>query len=388
MSYKLIIGYLTDWSFYKGYTSKTIDYSKYDIINYSFFSIKNNGELVAPSEPLESQGRMLFGEIDWRRSPENVKLLKDTDGEWTEAHFYPCEGVFQKALENDCKVLASIGGWAHSKEFEHVSKSKKSRTKFIEECVNLCKNYGFDGIDLDWEFPEEDDRESFTGLVRDLRKALDEEFGTDKDSAWRKMLTSCFAVYRNDVSTVYDIPKLNEYLDLFNLMTYDQCVGVNNYASHNSPLHAYPGDQKLDKNVHNNVQRFIKLGCPREKITIGIGFYGRSFIGCDYVGEHFVKTGEEFSYKTIKEFKDNGTSELYDMYAHTNYITVNGMFISYDGLASISMKAKYIVDKGLAGSIIWPMAGCSTDQENRDEIEETEDNYLLNSLRTGLDKRD
>jgi len=48
--------------------------------------------------------------------------------------------------------MAAIGGWnAGTTEFSRVANCKRST--FATNALNLTKKYGFDGIDIDWEFP-------------------------------------------------------------------------------------------------------------------------------------------------------------------------------------------------------------------------------------------
>ena len=40
-----------------------------------------------------------------------------------------------------------------SGEFSNVCVSEESRNKFAESAVEFIVEWGFDGIDLDWEYP-------------------------------------------------------------------------------------------------------------------------------------------------------------------------------------------------------------------------------------------
>ena len=68
-------------------------------------------------------------------------------------------------------------------------------------------------------------------------------------------------------------------LDFVNLMTYDLHGNWESETGHNAPM--YPrsgevGDQR-NLNVQWVVNYWINNGCPREKLTLGLGAYGRTF---------------------------------------------------------------------------------------------------------------
>ena len=49
------------------------------------------------------------------------------------------------------------------------------RTKFVESSVKLLEDYGLDGLDLDYEYPQNDEQaRGYAHLLRELRHALDE----------------------------------------------------------------------------------------------------------------------------------------------------------------------------------------------------------------------
>lgn len=52
------------------------------------------------------------------------------------------------------KTLIAVGGWnAASSEFTKMVESMQNRQKFIESTLSFLRNYSFDGLDLDWEYP-------------------------------------------------------------------------------------------------------------------------------------------------------------------------------------------------------------------------------------------
>ena len=71
-------------------------------------------------------------------------------------------------------MLLSIGGWTYSQNghFNFVTDANK-RTTFVNTAVKLIEDYGFDGIDLDFEYPNSDALASgFASLLTSLRTAF------------------------------------------------------------------------------------------------------------------------------------------------------------------------------------------------------------------------
>ena len=65
-------------------------------------------------------------------------------------HFYE-DGLIYQAKAAGAEVWPSIGGWSLSDPFPAMANSEVSREKFADNCVKLIEEYGFDGIDIDWE---------------------------------------------------------------------------------------------------------------------------------------------------------------------------------------------------------------------------------------------
>jgi chitinase len=83
-----------------------------------------------------------------------------------------------KQKNRNLKVLLSIGGWTYTntkKDLDPVGASEVARKNFAASCVDMIKNYGFDGIDVDWEYPQSTEQgNQFLALLREIRQAMDD----------------------------------------------------------------------------------------------------------------------------------------------------------------------------------------------------------------------
>lgn len=53
------------------------------------------------------------------------------------------------------KVTLAIGGWNDSAgdKYSRLVNDPAARRKFIDHVIPFIEKYGFDGLDLDWEYP-------------------------------------------------------------------------------------------------------------------------------------------------------------------------------------------------------------------------------------------
>ena len=71
------------------------------------------------------------------------------------------------------KILISVGGWGWEKQFERLAASPARRTTFIQGLLKVLNQYHFDGVDMDWEYPNPGaSAQNFLRLMQELRIAL------------------------------------------------------------------------------------------------------------------------------------------------------------------------------------------------------------------------
>ena len=81
-----------------------------------------------------------------------------------------------KDTDPQLKVLLAVGGYsAGSADFEAVSSSSVNRQLFADNAVSFLRQHGFDGLDVDWEFPSSSYRTHFTQLL-EVRRAMGADY--------------------------------------------------------------------------------------------------------------------------------------------------------------------------------------------------------------------
>ncbi|XP_065572710.1 probable endochitinase [Artemia franciscana] len=265
------------------------------------------------------------------------------------------------------RTWIAIGGWNEgSEKYSRMASMAGNRAIFIQSAVEFLQKYNFDGLDLDWEYPVQRggskyDRENFNLLCKELR----EEF--DKHGL---LLSAAVGVGKKTTDTSYDIPTISQYLHYINLMAYDFHGGWEPYTGMNAPLYAQNGDMDDDVylNVNFSVNYWISLGAPREKLTLGMGLYGRSFTlnspsvngvrapasNPGTAGQYSREAGF-LTYYEICSAIQSGWNSVWDRYSQCPYAHGGGQWVGYDNVQSLKLKVKLIHDLGLAGGMIWSL---------------------------------
>ena len=265
----------------------------------------------------------------------------------------------------DLKVLFSIGGWVWSDQFSDVAAYQNSRVKFAKSAVKLMKSYGFDGIDIDWEFPgqrEEDnifrpiDKDNFTLLLKELHKQLEIEGDKNNTHYLLTIATGANQLYIDNTN----LKEAHQYLDFINVMCYDYYNGWFHQTGHHANL--YPS--KYEKYGGNSgleaIQRHLKAGVPANKLIMGVPFYGRRWEQVNPKNNGLYQTAKTANsivarWKILEEMKSGKFQEFYDESAKASYLwnAQDRIFISWETPKEIEAKVNFIKKHQLGGAMFW-----------------------------------
>ena len=189
---------------------------------------------------------------------------------------------------------------------------------FFSNLEAQMDNYGITGIDLDWEFPRNDEeKEIHLAFVKRLRSFCDER------SAGLSMAVSRFRALNEEC---YDLP------DRINLMSYDF------YGRHST---AESTREALEYMA-------LRYDIPMDKILMGIPFYGRIYSGDS---PDYWKKAKSYRLITLENSVAPGDNEA------------AGFF--FNGPELVEAKADLAEELGTAGCFIWEIG---QDRLNRDSL--------------------
>ena len=178
-------------------------------------------------------------------------------------------GLIHLAHEAGVEVYPSIGGWTLSDNFPTLASTAEGRSAFANNCVRLIREYEFDGIDIDWEYPgyadhsgTEADTVNYSLFLKEIRDKLD-ELG---DETGRFYGLTAALPCGPDLIAKIEVDKVKDYLTELNLMTYDFHGSWNAKTGVNAPL--YDQEDSPDFSVHGCVNNWIKGGGTNDQMCV------------------------------------------------------------------------------------------------------------------------
>lgn len=319
-SYK-IIAYATG----KAATIKEYPIAKLTHIIYSFLKIQND--------------TLTFHNDDQRKNLEELVALKKEHPQ--------------------LKIMVSVGGWSGCAPCSDLFASAVHRQNFAKTTVALFKQYGIDGLDLDWEYPaiegypghkyDSADKNNFTGLIKALRR----EMGNDY------LLTFAAGGFVKYLEQSVDWDTVMPLVDFVNLMTYDLVGGYATVTGHHTPLHDYrPGQESTSKCVN----RLLDKKVPANKLIIGAAMYARVWENVPDSNHGLYQPGKFKRGVAFSDFTNyfNDTSGYIYYWdkkskAPYQYNRTKNLFATFDDKRSIMEKTKFIRRKKLGGIMFWEL---------------------------------
>lgn len=190
-----------------------------------------------------------------------------------------------------------------------ITADPEKRVKFARQLVSFAEEKGFDGIDIDWEYPDNDTQwYHFSLFLGEVRSAMGAN-GMSLSSA---------------INPYYLAPtsEMMDLLDFVNVMSYDRG------GQHST----YP-DMVTDVNTMRN------KNVPDCKIVMGLPFY----------------TNETRSNRNWDAQK--GYSTVIQLYPNiapgTDTCTIDGQEHYFNGITTIKKKCQYVKTQKLGGVMIW-----------------------------------
>ncbi|HVI10929.1 MAG TPA: glycoside hydrolase family 18 protein [Candidatus Binatia bacterium] len=324
---KRLLGYYPSWGIYNTppYTHDDVPYSRLTHISHAFALVGalSDGTVVIPA-----------GMID----PVLIKR----------AH---AAGV---------KVLLSIGGGdgIQGPRFNRMARSETARQAFVQNVHSTLVEFGYDGVDIDWEVPNAPDRANCTTLMQELR--------TELPSPW--LISMAVTADPQNYGAGLDIPALAPIVDFFNVMTYDFYGTWSGATGHVSPLYQNPSDPEQAGSTKTSMDLYEQnFRVPAAKMNIGTPFYGYEWDGTDILWSQCATCASySWNYATYIEQRINqqGWTRNFDDVGVAPYLTnpqISGVglpgFITYDDESTTARKTTYVMkERGFGGMFTWELS--------------------------------
>ncbi|GHI87362.1 glycoside hydrolase family 18 chitinase [Streptomyces xanthophaeus] len=368
---KVKLGYFTEWGVYgRNYHVKNLVTSgsaaKITHINYAFGNVQGGkctiGDAYADYDKAYTADQSVDGKADTWDQPlrGNFNQLRKL-----------------KAQYPNIKVLWSFGGWTWSGGFGQAAANPAA---FAQSCYDLVEDPRwadvFDGIDLDWEYPNACGLSCDTSgaaSLKNLMQATRAKFGTNN------LVTAAISADGSNGGKLdaADYAGAAQYVDFYNVMTYDffGAWAAQGPTAPHSPLTAYSGIPQDGFNSEAAITKLKGKGIPGSKLNLGIGFYGRGWTGVTQAAPGGTATGPaQGTYEQgIEDYKVlKGSCPATGTIAGTAYAKCGSNWWSYDTPATIAGKMTWAKQQGLKGAFFWEFSG------------DTSNGELASAIHTGL----
>lgn len=229
-------------------------------------------------------------------------LIPNADGSFAPfSNGWKLKTIVTQAHESGVQVLISVGGWGWDEQFETLAADPALRATFVQNLQAFVDEYGLDGADIDWEYPDlGPSAQNFLALIQELRLAMPD-----------KLLTTAVVSYGETAEGV--VSETFPLFDFINVMTYD------------GPDHA------TMEQFRAGLAYWQERGLPAEKMVMGVPFYARP--------------GETI-YRRLVEMNPDA--------AQVDTIEVNGVMVVYNGIPTVQAKTKLALEQA-GGIMFWTL---------------------------------
>lgn len=274
----------------------------------------------------------------------------------------PFRGYFHQIRElkqryPKLKVLISLQGEAAS--FRDDARPEHRRA-FVASCVDkfLKGNFApgisepgiFDGIDVNWEFPQREDAANFRALLVEFRRQM-------KTVRSGLMLTVAVGD-QPDMQPETDFRDLSRLVDEVGIMNYNYAGPWSSITGFLAPLFRRSDTPAHYSSIAESIAAYKRAGVPANKLLMGLPFYGYQWKGVKPGNNGLFQSGEGISedkpYRAIRDLIASYRA-FRDPVSHAPWLFDGACFWTFDDPISIRYKSSYAAHQHLGGIMIWEL---------------------------------
>ncbi len=309
--------------------------------------------------------------LDYVQQVGHVFILPGADGALVVPGGFVMPQLIERVHAANKKILVGVGGEGSHDEFASMVADPTDRATFVQNLTDFVVGQGYDGVEIDWEFPHTDtDRENLNALMTELRASLD----TTGQDLQLNICVSAGASFGRWI----DVETITPLVDYYLVMTYSFHGGWSTQSGHNAPLYSPPPEVNDPGSVDEGIRYWAETrGVPQSQIVLGLAFYGISFDSEDLY-QPFTSFGQAH-YSDIQPLIGNGYTRHWDNTCQVPYLTQDDgpVLWSYDDPQSIGLKCDYVIENDLAGVVIWEVTGDLIDGQH-ELLKVVADKLMLN----------
>ncbi|SHI81668.1 chitinase [Clostridium cavendishii DSM 21758] len=400
-SQRKVIGYFPEWAYKStvqgNFNVTNLQWDYLTHIQYSFASIDSSTNKITFSDKHSAiEEDFKDYNLSFKGKPVSLDPTLPYKG-----HFNLLQ-TMKKQYPN-VNLLMSVGGWAGSRGFYTMLDTDQGINTFADSCVDFIRTYGFNGIDIDFEYPSSTSKcgnpkdfdlsEPRRGQLNErynlMMKTLREKLDTASQKDGKHYLLTAAVTASSWVLGGVSNNEYAKYLDFLSVMSYDFHGGWNKYVENLANIYPDPKDSETKDMLMPTLSmdwayRFYRGVLPPEKIIMGIPYYTRGWQnvsggdnglhgtsnepatgkynlwGDPRVDGSIEPAGANPLWHVLNLMENDSNLKKYDdSVGGVPYLWQSNdkVFLSFEDENSIDNRVNYIKKNNLGGALIWVMNG-------------------------------
>lgn len=397
-----VVGYFPNYALnsenHANFSITDLQWDKLTHVQYAFAIADEKTMKLVPCDP-ENDVESKFEGRTFTHKGKEIKM-DDTLGYYGQFNLMHT----MQEMYPDVTVLVSTGGWAASRTLWEVCDNEANMRVFATSAVDFVRKYGFDGIDIDFEFPSETSQsgnpadfdlsetrrkgigERYGKFIKILRDEFDKAAKEDGTYYWVTSAVSASSwVLGGQKTTDY-----LDYLDFVSVMSYDYHGGWNQFVENQANIYPDPSDTetaslKVPTLGFDWSYKYYRGAVQSEKILMGVPYYTRGWTnvnggtnglhgssktpatGIDNIWHDLDENGNEVAaganplWHVLNLMNEEGSSykKYWDPVGCVPYVwnNVTKTFLTFEDEQSIQERINYVESHNLGGVLIWVMHG-------------------------------